>query len=336
MNALHLIAPGVLELRGVPVPEPRPDQLLIRTGATTICTSDLADIQSNPFQIALPVIIGHEAAGTVEAVGSKVRDFAAGDRIAAHPVHSCGACGECTRGLAHLCSAMSHFGIDLPGTFAEFFTVRADRARPIPGEVGFASAALAEPVCVSLEAVHRARMVAGESLLILGDGPFGLLMARIAARDPAIRVTIVGRHDFRLGFAGGAATINNGTRLVSNAELIERSGGDGFDAVIVAVPQPSAVVQGLELLRARGRLVMFAPIHEAVALDLSRLLMKELEILGAVNDEDLFDEAIALLSDPTSRADELITHRFGLDEYEAALDMAARGHDRAVKVAFAF
>jgi 2-desacetyl-2-hydroxyethyl bacteriochlorophyllide A dehydrogenase len=221
---------------------------------------------------------------------------------------------------------MSHFGIDLPGTFAEYFTVRADRARHVPDGVDFAAAALAEPICVSLEAVRRARLHPGESLLILGDGPFGLLMARIAMRLSGVRVVIAGRHRFRLALAGGAETI----------DVPARSDAESFDAVIVAVPRVEAVQQGMRALRARGRLVIFAPVHEPVPLDLAKLLMKELEILGAVNDEDLFDEAISLLSDAQFNAGELVTHRFALTEFEAALSLAEHGHDRAVKVAFAF
>jgi threonine dehydrogenase-like Zn-dependent dehydrogenase len=336
MKALQLVAPGEVELREIPIPTPGPDELLIRTGAATICTSDLADIRSNPFGIALPVVLGHEAAGTVNTVGADVRGFKPGDRIAAHPVHPCGECVECKRGLGHLCSNMSHFGIDRSGTFAEFFTVREDRARRIPDHVEFAPAALAEPICVSLEAVRRAKLAEGDSLLILGDGPFGLLMARIATRDPGIRTLIAGRHDFRLGFAHGAETLNIRDRPISNQELIALSGEAGFDAVIVAVPSTVAAMQGLELLRARGRLVIFAPIHEPVMLDLSLLLMKELEILGAVNDEELFDDAIDLLSDPTFGAGELVTQQFALEDFSMALALAEYGHDRAVKVAFCF
>ncbi|HEU0115667.1 MAG TPA: alcohol dehydrogenase catalytic domain-containing protein, partial [Thermomicrobiales bacterium] len=197
MKALRLVAPGQVELADVPPPAPAPDQALIRTGAATICTSDLADIRGNPFGIPLPVVIGHEGAGTVAAVGADVSGIAPGDRVAAHPVHPCGACAECRRGLGHLCRNLSHFGIDLPGTFAAYFVARRDRVRRLPDGVDFATAALAEPVCVCLEAIRRARVEPGQSLLILGDGPFGALMARLAGRLPDLRIVIAGRHDFR-------------------------------------------------------------------------------------------------------------------------------------------
>ncbi len=336
MKALRLQAPGVVELCELPLPTPGPGWLLVRTRATTICTSDLADINSNPFEIPLPVVIGHEAAGTVAAVETATAGFRIGDRVAAHPVHSCGDCPECRRGLAHLCSRMAHFGIDLQGTFSEYFLVRADRARKIPDSVDFAAAALAEPICVSLEAVRRAKIGPGDSLLIIGDGPFGLLMARIAARIHGVRVVLAGRHDFRLGFAAGVTTVNVRTKPCTDQDLIELSGADGFDAVILAVGDPEAVSTATNVLRARGRLVIFAPIHGKSAVDLARVLAKELEIHGAVNDENLFDEAIALLTDRSFNAGELITHRFGLEQFSDALDIAANRHGESVKVAFTF
>lgn len=336
MKALRLREPGIVELCELPFPTPGPGWLLIRTRATTICTSDIADIRSNPFGIPLPVVIGHEAAGTVAAVETSAAGFRIDDRVAAHPVHSCGDCPECRRGLAHLCSRMGHFGIDLQGTFSEYFLVRADRARKIPDSVDFTAAALAEPICVSLEAVRRARVTSGDSLLIIGDGPFGLLMARIAARHDGVRVVLAGRHDFRLGFARGVTTVNLRTAPRTDQELKELSGADGFDAVILAVGDPRVLPTAVDVLRARGRLVIFAPIHGRSEVDLATVLAKELEILGAVNDEDLFNEAISLLADRTFNAGELITHRFGIDGYQEALDVAENRHGESVKVAITF
>jgi len=322
MKALRLEEIGRVALVEVPIPTIREDQLLIRTGATTICTSDLADIRENAFGVKLPAVIGHEGAGTVAEVGTAVQGFQVGDRVACHPVHPCGRCPTCRSGLGHLCTDMEHFGINLPGTFAEYFVVRQDRARVVPDAIPFTTAALAEPVCVCLEALERARVGAGDRLLILGDGPFGVLMARLAQTLKLGRLAIAGRHDFRLGFAGDVEKINVRKQALTGE----------FDAVILAVATAEAAVQGLTLLVPRGRLVVFSAVTGGVTLDLFRVALKELEIVGACNDMDMLDRAIGLLPE----AGRLVTHQLALEDFQQALELATKGRDTAMKVAFTF
>src|SRR5947209_2827181 len=120
MKALQLQGIERFGLVEVDVPRPGEDQILVRMGATTICTSDLNDLHSNPFHILPPMTMGHEGAGTVAAFGLGVHGFKVGDRVAAHPVHPCGRCAVCLRGLPHLCPDMTHFGLSIPGTMAEY------------------------------------------------------------------------------------------------------------------------------------------------------------------------------------------------------------------------
>src|SRR5262249_775708 len=106
MQALQMRGPGELVLTPLPAPAPGPREVLIRTLAATICTSDLHDLARNPFAITLPRVLGHEAAGVVVACGAEVREFTPGMRVAVHPVVPCGECAECARGFGHLCSRM--------------------------------------------------------------------------------------------------------------------------------------------------------------------------------------------------------------------------------------
>jgi len=342
MKALRFEEIGRLELVEVETPRIRPDQLLVRNGAATICTSDLHDLHGNPFEIDLPVILGHEGAGTVVEVGEAVTGFRVGDRIAAHPVHPCRQCATCRSGTEHLCTEMEHFGLNLPGTFAEYFVVRADRARVIPDEVDFAVAALTEPVCVSLEAVRQANLAPGGSLLVIGDGPFGVLMARLAGEADLGRVVIAGHHEFRMSFASMAQAIDLRPKPDPASALREASGGEGFDAVILAVAAKEAVSLGLDALRPKGRLVIFAPMPGETPVDLFTVLLRELEIVGSVNDPGLMDEAIAALSRPSLALGDLVTHRFRIDDYRVAFALAGNRQGRqgrqgaAMKIAFVF
>jgi threonine dehydrogenase-like Zn-dependent dehydrogenase len=336
MKALQLQAIGQVARVKVEPPAIGDGELLIRTGATTLCTSDLNDIRGNPFGIRLPVILGHEGAGTVAAVGRRVAGFDVGDRVAAHPVHPCAKCAHCRRGWGHLCASMGHFGIDRPGTFAEYFAVRADRARHIPGDVPFTVAALAEPVCVCLEALAQAGPPSAGRLLVIGDGPFGVLIARLARRLSLEKVVIAGRHDFRLAFARGVVQVNEKKIADPLARLRVEAGEVGYDAVILAVGSGQAVREGLSLLRPKGRLVVFSALPGETPVDLFDLHVRELEIVGACNDQDRLDEAVERLADPALALGDLVTHTFPIEAHREALHLAATGREEAMKVAFVF
>jgi len=335
MKALQFQDIDRLELVEIDPPEPGADQVLIRTGAATICTSDLHDLRGNPFGIALPVILGHEGAGTVAAVGAEVRNIAVGDRVAAHPVHPCGDCASCRDGMGHLCERMGHFGLSMQGTFAEFFVARQDRVRRIPDDVEFAVAALAEPVCVCLEALAQTGLAAGQRLLVIGDGPFGVIMARIAGQRMGLQVTVAGHHAARLAHAAPARTVNLRDNADPRQALRAANDDRGYDAAILAVDSREALAVGLDVLRAMGRLVIFAPMPGETPVDLFTVLLRELEIVGAVNDRDRMDHAIEALADPALALANLVTHRYLLDAYDTAFAVAER--DRAaMKVAFTF
>ncbi|MBM4435666.1 MAG: alcohol dehydrogenase catalytic domain-containing protein [Actinobacteria bacterium] len=336
MRALQLQAINRLVEVQLPVPDPKPDEVLVRTVATTICTSDLNDIAHNPFGIPLPRVMGHEGAGVVAALGDGVTQFRVGERVAAHPVIPCRACENCRRGLGHLCSNLGHLGLDRDGTFAEFFCIRADRARRIAPAVEFAAAALLEPVAVCLEAVRRGRIQPGETVLVVGDGPFGLLIARLASRfEPSI-VIVVGRHEFRLRQVPTAIAIHEKRTPDVPRAIREANGGRGVDVAILAAGSPSALELGMACLRARGRVVVFSAVQGTPSVDWFRLHTQELEILGACNDEDLLEAALERLADSELRLSSLVTHRFPFAQWPEAFALARDGHDRALKVALIF
>src|SRR5687768_354906 len=156
MRALQLQGINNLVQITLPVPIPASNEVLIRTEAATICTSDLHDISSNPFGIVLPRVLGHEAAGVIMACGDEVKHLTPGTRVAVHPVIPCKQCEECKRGFEHVCTSMGHLGYDRNGTFAEHFVQRADRLMVLPDQVPATTGSLLEPVAVCLQAIARA------------------------------------------------------------------------------------------------------------------------------------------------------------------------------------
>ena len=237
-------------------------------------------------------------------------------------------------GMAHLCMNLRHFGLNMPGTFADYYVVRVDRARHLPAHVPYATGALFEPICVCLQALAQARLPAGEPLLILGDGPFGLLMARLAHAQGMAPVVVAGHQEFRLSRAGsGAIAVNTAGMADPAGALLEIIDGAEYGAAILATEAKRAIPTGLACLGRKRRLVIFASLLGDTPLDLMTVQAKELEIVGACNDEDWLDAALAFLVTETASLSELVTHELPLTEYATALEVAAHGQDQAIKVA---
>jgi len=231
---------------------------------------------------------------------------------------------------------MGHFGLNMPGTFAEYYLVREDRARKIQDKVDFPTASLAEPTSVCLEALAQARLAPGDKLLIIGDGPFGQIIARLADALPLSKVVMAGWDNFRLSFARQALPLNIKGVPDPVAMMKTAVGGDGYPAVILAVGSPQAFADGLKCLKPKGRLVVFSAISGQTSVDLFYVHIKELEIIGSCNDQDRLDEAVRMLSDPSLALSELITHRFTLADYHRAFELAEIGKGEAMKVSFVF
>jgi L-iditol 2-dehydrogenase len=163
-----------------------------------------------------------------------------------------------------------------------------------------------------------------------------VLMARLTQRTGPSRVAISGRHPERLALAAPATSVHVPAGTDVREKLRQASGNDGYDAIILAVSDRAAVNDALELLRPGGRLVIFAPMPGPTPVDLFAVLVRELEIIGAVNDRNRFDDAIAALSDPAVGVGDLVTHQFALEHFADALHTAEHDRQHAMKVAFTF
>lgn len=323
MKALQLQGLNKLVPVALALPVPKADEVLIRTVATTICTSDLHDIRNNPFGIKLPSVLGHEGAGIIVQCGQDVKQISAGMRVAAHPVVPCGVCVECERGFGHLCLNMGHLGIDRGGTFAEYFVQRADRVRQLPDSISFSLGALLEPVANCLQAISRAGNVKGKVVFVVGDGPFGNIIARLALRAGASRVLVAGKEPFRLG-------------MIPGVEIVEVNPVTSVDVAILAVSSADAFHTCMKALRKRGRLVVFSLLKDPVPVDLFDLHISELEIVGCCNDENKIEESLACLQDPALKLSDLVTHEVPFENWEEAFYLARDRHDKALKVALTF
>ena len=337
MKAIVLEAINDVRLKELPVPVCGKGEILIRTKAATVCTSDILVMRKGLFNLPMPMVIGHESAGVVEAVGEGVTDLVVGDEVAVHPVMPCNKCASCLRGLNHLCDDMQELGFTRDGIFAEYFVTRPDCVRKKPNNISFPLASLMEPVCVCLEAVNQAKVKAGDNVLVVGDGPFGIMVSKLcASRNPKMIIQ-TGRHKKRLKYVEGIAkTINEKNTPDMYDKIMQLTEGIGVDCVILCVSNPDAVDLCIEVLRSRGILVIFAALKEKVYVDLLRVHIKELTITGSNNDEKLMDDAINLLADPELELDKIVTHKIPFDKWEEAFDLVENSKDNCLKVSMVF
>jgi len=191
-------------------------------------------------------------------------------------------------------------------------------------------------VAVCLEAISRGRIQPGDTLLVVGDGPFGILIARLALSCQPRRIILVGRHDFRLQQAPNAVTINQNHSPDVQAAIRAANDGSGVDVAVMAVGTQAALDLSLGGVRARGRVVVFSAIEGLAKVDLFRLHTQELEILGACNDQDFIDAALGRLAEPGLSLSSLVTHRLDFDQWRRAFELARNGKDEALKVALVF
>jgi L-iditol 2-dehydrogenase len=334
---------GQVVLESVPIPEIGEGELLFRVAACGICGTDIKKIHHG--FVAAPQILGHELAGTVVKVGAGVTRFKVGDRVVSFHHIPCGDCFYCEQKLFSQCAGYKKTGLTAGfdpngGGFAEY--VRAmpwivERGMiPLPADVSFEEATFVEPVNTCLKAVRKARITAGEQVLVVGQGPIGMLLmilakyegAEVYASDP-----MPGRRDASLRF--GAKEVFDPTSGNLQQEIRRRTGGRGADAVLVAVPNPALVPEALELARPGGRVLLFAHNDPVLQLEFpaSAVGVEEKEILGSYSASvDDQAESAALVFERRLPVRELISHRFPLEQIAEALELAAHPKDNTLKV----
>jgi 2-desacetyl-2-hydroxyethyl bacteriochlorophyllide A dehydrogenase len=342
MRAAILEAPRRMVLREVPIPEPESDWVRVRTKAAGVCGSDMHTYTGNHPWLApgspmeryvLGNIYGHEVAGVVDAVGEAVTSVKKGDRVAVNAIVPCLRCEYCRIGRYQVCPNLAHYGFQIAGGFAEYLLVPASNAMLLPDSISFEAGALLDVLVVGIHAVQRAGVTMADMVAILGAGPIGLAAAAAARRAGVRTSAITVRHPLhrRLAERIGVEHVVAPEELASLAKAITRE--RGFDAVIEAVGYKASTLQdAVDVVRRAGRIVFTGVYEDPVTLDFGKLLMKELTIsashaFGMWNMVPEFELAVEMVERGEFPANDLITHRFELDEineaFHAKLDRPA-------------
>jgi L-iditol 2-dehydrogenase len=347
MQAAVYRAPGEVRLETVPVPQIGPGELLIRVHTCGICGTDLKKISTGSH--SAPRIFGHEIAGVVAAAGEGVRDFQPGDRVMAFHHIPCGQCYYCRNKVFAQCLVYKKVGCTAGfepsgGGFAEYIRVMDWIVQPpgqksgvvkIPEQITFEQAAFIEPVNTCMKGIESLYLKTGETVLVMGQGPIGILLGVLALRAG----TRVVASDFlpqRLTIAASFGILGSvdASQADSVARVKEATGGRGADAVILAAAGNSLIRQALEAARPGGRVLLFAQtVRGEVALDPAAVCVEEKTLLGSYSASvDLQEESMRFVFGQEMDLARLITHRFPLDRAVEALELAAHPQPDSMKV----
>ncbi len=298
-------------------PRPGPGEVLFRIRACGVCGTDNSLFKGD-YPGAYPVVIGHELAGEVLEVGSAVKGLAPGQRITVDPNEVCHACPYCRAGLEHLCENVRSMGVHRDGADAELGVMPAANVYPLPDDLSFEEAAFSEPLACAVHGVDLAGVRLGDTVLVVGGGPMGNLIAQCALRAGAATVVvsepIAGRR--KLAAAHGATHLIDPTRqdLARELKNIRRIGAD---VVFEAAGNPTAQAACLSLAR-RGGTVMFfgvSPQDRLIQVNPFQINENELRLLGSYNNPFATARAVDLLASGAVRVADLVSHRLQLKDY---------------------
>jgi L-iditol 2-dehydrogenase len=299
MKALLLTAPGVLELADVPEPVAGDADVVVSIRAAGICGSDVHGMDGSSGRRVPPLVMGHEAAGVVERVGSAVRGWSPGDAVTFDSTVYCGECAFCVEGLVNLCDRRRVLGVSTgeyrrDGAFAERVVVPSRILHRVPAGVSMVEAALAEPLAVALHAVSRAPSAATGFALVIGAGVIGLLVVASLRAAGCERIVVVDLSPGRLARAmtmGATDVIPADSKDVAE-RLQALTGGRGPDVVFEAVGIPATVALGIESVRKGGTVVLVGNVAPAAELPLQWAVSRELSLLGSAASCGEFPEAL--------------------------------------------
>jgi L-iditol 2-dehydrogenase len=334
---------GIVRVEEVPVPEIADGEVLIKVAACGICGTDIKKIFH--AYVEPPQILGHELAGTVVAVGRGVTKWKPGGRVMSFHHIPCGKCFYCDRRLFSQCKQYKTTGLTggfTPngGGFGEYvkaMTWVAERGFvSLPDNVTFEEATFIEPINTIVKAIQKARVAAGETVLVMGCGPIGLQLLMVAKLEGARLYTsdpIAERRAKSLSLGATESFDPSSGKLV--AEVKARTDGRGADAVLVAVAHPAVVVEALAAARPGGRVLLFAANDPVTRIEFpaAAVGIDEKEIVGSYSAAvDIQETAAGLVLNKKLPVMDIVTHRFPLDKIQEGLELAARPTAESLKI----
>jgi L-iditol 2-dehydrogenase len=301
------------------VPHPASDEVLIAVSAVGVCGSDVHYYREghiSDYVVSAPLILGHEVAGTIVAVGNDVSPARVGQRVSVEPQHPCRVCDQCKAGRYNLCSQMTFYATPpIDGAFCGYVTIQDDFAHSVPESMTDEATALLEPLSVAVTACRKARITRASRILISGAGPIGLLIVQTARAYGATEIVV---SDLVPERRANALRLG-ATRAVDPVAEDIVDEGPRFDAYIDASGAASAVQAGIKCVRGAGTVVLVGMGADSFELPVSTIQFRELTVTGVFRYTDTWPAAIALASSGAVDLDALVTGHYDLATVEQAL-----------------
>lgn len=339
MKALVLTQYKHFDLTDVPEPQVGPGDVLVRVRACGICGSDIHGMDGSSGRRIPPIIMGHEAAGVVAAVGEAVSGWQVGDRVTFDSTIYCGACFFCRRGAFNLCDDRRVLGVSCgeyrqDGAFAEYVVVPPRILYRLPDAISFEQAAMVEPVSIALHAVARTPVALNDTAVVVGAGMIGLLVVQALRAAGCGRIIAVDLDQSRLDLAGALGADEG---LKSDAvdvvqHVLSRTGGRGADLAFEVVGIPPTVKLAVQCLRKGGALTLVGNLTPSVELLLQSVVTRELTLYGSCASNGEYPACLEMIARGAINVDALMSAVAPLTEGAAWFDRLYQGEAGLMKV----
>ncbi|WP_336716581.1 NAD(P)-dependent alcohol dehydrogenase [Arthrobacter sp. USHLN218] len=315
MTASVLRGVGDIVLEQREVPSPAPDEVLVKVRSVGVCGSDVHYYQHGrigDYVVNAPLVLGHEVSGDIVAVGSAVDPARVGQRVAIEPQRPCRVCEFCREGSYNLCPRMEFYATPpIDGAFCEYVLIQDDFAYEVPDTISDHAAALMEPLSVGIAAAQKGGIKVGDTVLIAGGGPIGVIAAQVARAFGAAEVVVADINPARRELAAGY-----GVRVIDPAaESTEDLGAHVFIDASGATP---AILNGIRSVRAGGTVVLVGSADQ-IPLSVPEIAMREVNVTGTFRYTNTWPIARSLLTTGQVELDSLVTHEYGIEQVEEAL-----------------
>lgn len=330
-----MTAPKNITFREIDIPEPGPDQVLVKIKRIGVCGSDIHVYHGQHPYTSYPVTQGHEVSGKIIKLGEYVKDLEVGQRVTIEPQVFCGRCHPCLHGKYNLCENLKVMGFQTTGTASEYFAVDSSKITPLPEGMSYDDGAMIEPLAVTVHAAKRFPDIKGAKVAILGAGPIGILLAQSVKACGASEVLITDISDYRLSLAkslGADYAVN--TRDNDFAKVLtDAFGPDKADVIYDCAGTDITMNQAIQNARKGSTIILVAVFANMANVDLAKLNDSELDLNTTMmyRHEDYVD-ALRFVNEGKIQLAPLATAHFPFAEYDAAYKYIDANRESTMKV----